>query len=324
MRRILTAVCATGLIYGLSGCGQQYVRNCPIIGADPSSNVYNIQYDLLIPADCPIPLASPGSEKKFAAAMLTDLYPVDMRYARIEIKNSKGNSIGSEVTSFFGSGNAVAEVREEYVAATGTGSFSDYDMATFTAWSSDASKTAKGQTKLTYQQSSLSTSVSGERVPLPGSSHTWDAPTAGGYPGYSYQWYRDGAPVGTGASYTTSAGSSDFNLRVEVTDQTWSTVAAVLAVNVGGVEAALTGPRILKAGERGTWSVSARGGTGTYTYSWYYDDQLVGSGTSYSRTPMSGTHELRVEVLDSAGEQHTRSTTVTVMAAPCPNGQRIC
>jgi hypothetical protein len=320
------AICSAGLVCGLGGCGQQTVRNCPIIGADPSSNVYKIDYELLIPADCPIPLASPGTEVKYAAARLTDLDGVDMQAARIDVTNSKGASVGSQVTPFVGVGTgvALAEVRAEYVAGTGTRSFSDYDMASFRAWHPGTGKTAKGQTRLTYQQTNLSTSVSGERVPLPNSSHTWNAPAAGGYPGYSYQWYQNDVPVGTGSSYTATTGSTDFNLRVEVTDQTWSTVAAVLAVNVGGVEAALAGPKLLNEGERGTWTASARGGTGTYTYSWYYDEQLVGSGTSYSRTPTAGTHEVRVQVRDGAGEQHGRSMYVTSKAATCPNFQRVC
>ncbi|MBW3654875.1 MAG: hypothetical protein KY444_02120 [Gemmatimonadetes bacterium] len=52
-----------GLYSGLVGCTPT-VRNCPIIAKSPSSNIYDLDYKLLIPADCPIPLASPGTENE--------------------------------------------------------------------------------------------------------------------------------------------------------------------------------------------------------------------------------------------------------------------
>jgi subtilisin family serine protease len=49
-------------------------------------------------------------------------------------------------------------------------------------------------------------------------SCTWYAQGSGGAPPYQYQWYRDGSPVGTSASYTANSGGSDFNVSVKVTD----------------------------------------------------------------------------------------------------------
>lgn len=324
-RALSYTLCATGLFFGLAGCQQQYVRNCPIIGADPSSNLYYLDYELMIPADCPIPLANPGTEKKYAAARVRDLNGVDMEWARVEVKNSNGERVASNTIAFLVIGGiGQAEPTEEYTAATGTSSVSDYDMATFTAWSTTTGVSAKGTTKLTYQPTTLSTKLSGEAVPLPNTTHTWNAPTTGGYPGFSYQWYRDGTPVGTGSSYTGTVGAGDFGLRVDVTDQTWSTVSAVLAVNVGGVQAGFTGPVTLQEGTRGTWTASARGGTGTYTYKWYYDDNLVSTASSYIKAPAAGLHELRLEVLDSAGEYDSHTLLFRVTPAPCPNGARVC
>lgn len=284
---------------GLTACDSTVVRNCPVIGKDPSSNIYNLDYKLIIPADCPVPLASPGTEKKYAAAKIYDYGTVDFRYATVKIKNSKGETVADEATVFLG---IIAEVGDEYVAATGAKTFSDYDRGVFRVWSEDASKTAYGETKLTYQESSLTTSVSGTRIPEPNTTHTWYAPTSGGYPAYSYQWYRDGNPVGTGSSYTGNAGTTNFDLRVEVTDQTWSTRAAVLAPKVGGVAVTVDGPTLVYASQNGgTWNAYPQGGTGQYTLEWYLDDIYVGSGTSWSGYTGEGGHSLQVKLTDSAG-----------------------
>ncbi|MCL5021007.1 MAG: S8 family peptidase, partial [Bacteroidetes bacterium] len=55
--------------------------------------------------------------------------------------------------------------------------------------------------------------------------------------------------------------------------------------------ATISGPTELSVGQRGTWTVTAGGGTGNYTYAWYYRSSNTGgqwsgpvsSSTSYSR-----------------------------------------
>jgi hypothetical protein len=221
------------------------------------------------------------------------------------------------------SGAGYAEPRAEYIAATGTRTFSDYDIATFTALNTSTGKTANGKTRLTYQQTNLSTRLTGESVPLPNTTHSWTAPVSGGYPAFTYNWYRDGVHVGNGSSYSATVGTADFDLRVEVTDQTWSTVAAVLAVDVGGVETSITGPAVVYEGDGTNWVASGRGGTGSYTYSWYVNDFLVESGPVFDGYLDAGTHVLRVEAQDTAGEVGTLTKTVRVQAT-CPNGARVC
>lgn len=286
------------LLTALSAC-EPIVRNCPVIGRDPSSNVYDLSYDLLIPADCPVPLASPGTERKYAAGRVIDAGTLDFYYASVKVKNSSGSTVADGITVFF---SGIAQLSEEYVAATGKKTFDDYDVAIFRAISRDATKSARGETKITYQQSSLATRLTGTRIPAANTSQTWSAPTSGGVPAYGYQWYRDGQPIGTGSSYTANVGSTDFDLRVEVTDQTWSTRAAVLDVDVDGVEASISGPGEVYASDGGgTWSASGQGGIGPYTYEWYVSDVLVGSGPSWSGYPGDGTNALQVRMRDSAG-----------------------
>jgi hypothetical protein len=325
MTRLLPAAASGALLVAaLTGCGESYVKNCPMIGANPSSNLYNLDYELVIPSECPIPLASPGTETKYAAAKIWDLGGSDMTQAAVEVKNSAGKRVANETVPFLvTTGAGFAEPRTSYTAATGRRTFSDHDTATFKASNIATGKSANGKTKLYYQQTSLSTRLAGESVPQPNTAHTWTAPVSGGYPAFMYNWYRDGTHVGTGSSYTGIVGTGDFNLRVEVTDQTWSTVAAVLAVNVGGVEAIITGPGVVKEGDSAQWIASARGGTGSYTYDWYLDDYLVASGPVFNSSLDAGSHILRVHAQDTAGEVGTKSSAIRVDVV-CQDGARVC
>jgi hypothetical protein len=306
MSRAIAILFCLAVMTATTACGD-YIRNCPIIGAHPKSNQYDLDYELLIPADCPVPLASPGTEEKYASATIWDYNVEDMWFAQVEVQNSKEKTQGHELTLFVGSpGLKYAEPKARYTAATGTRTFSDYDVGIFRAWNQAQTKWADGRTKLTYQQATLSTSLVGEEIPQPNTSHTWTAPVSGGYPGFSYQWYRDGSPVGTGSSYTASAGGAPFNLRVEVTDQTWSMVAAVLAVEVGGIRTAISGPTNVWASQGGgTWTASAQGGTGPYSYTWYLDGALFGYGPSITTYTGENMHKLDVHATDSAGRFHS-------------------
>lgn len=288
--------------------GSDKIRNCPVIGHNGGADLYSLEFDLIVPADCPVPLAEPGTEKKYAAAKLTDLGEVDFAWVSTKVRNSSGQKVAEHVDPFFG---RFAEPSAEYKAATGTSQFNDYDKVTFFAYSATGDKNATGETKITYQQSSLKTQLNGTSNPAPQSTHTWYAPTSGGYPGYMYQWYRDGNPVGNGSTYTGDVGTTDFDLRVEVTDQTWSTRAAVLMVDVGGVLTTINGPSHVYASQNGgTWTASGNGGTGSYTFNWYLEDQWVGSGNSWSGYPGQGSHTLQVRMTDSSGAFASQSIFV--------------
>lgn len=73
--------------------------------------------------------------------------------------------------------------------------------------------------------------------PPANSTYTWYAAGADGTGPYSYTWYRDGAYVGTGASYTEDIYDTTppFQLQVTVTDAVGATATSTLSVspNVG-------------------------------------------------------------------------------------------
>jgi hypothetical protein len=319
MKRLyITIACASAFSGVLGGCDFEIAKDCERLGYSPSSNSFDLRYDVKLPDKCPVALANPGTETKYAGAQLYDYGLNDFDQGAAIVYSSTGEMVGDERVRFHYIPTPLtdgthwrAAPTAEYTAATGTKQVSDYDIAEFSAWRNGVRR-AWGNIKITYRQSSVSTKLTGERIPTPGSTYTWDAPTTGGSPGYMYQWYRNGAPVGNGSSYTASAGSSAFDLRVEVTDQTWSTVAAVLMVNVGGVEASVSGPSLVYSSSGGgSWSATGRGGTGAYTFEWYLDGVYVGSGPAWGGYPGENSHTLRVDMGDSAGATDSQSFFVT-------------
>lgn len=63
-------------------------------------------------------------------------------------------------------------------------------------------------------------------------THTWTADVAGGTDPYTYEWYRDGQLVSTLGSYTGTAGSSDFDLELDVEDADGEVASDFLHVTV--------------------------------------------------------------------------------------------
>ncbi|MGH7926191.1 MAG: hypothetical protein ACREQV_00145, partial [Candidatus Binatia bacterium] len=219
----LYSVLAVALL-ALASCGPEE-ENCAIVNYSPSSNQYDITYELHLPSPCPVPLSEPAEETKYASASIFDGGSPDLDFALLTVENSDGDEIAESELVLFTDGHATP--RAQYVAATGDSTFSDYDIGRFTGHDFQSNALAWGEVKITYQQSSLSASLSGPEIPQGNTTRTWYAPASGGTTPYTYQWYRNGAPVAGGSSYTSSTGSNDFDLRVEVTDDTWSTRAAV-------------------------------------------------------------------------------------------------
>ena len=69
-----------------------------------------------------------------------------------------------------------------------------------------------------FRPDPLSASISGPSVMSPGQTGTWTATAIGGPAGVpTYRWYKNGSFTGiTSQSYTTTAGSYDFSVRVDV------------------------------------------------------------------------------------------------------------
>jgi hypothetical protein len=77
---------------------------------------------------------------------------------------------------------------------------------------------------ITYQRP-LSVYISGPTNTYIGSYETWTAMGTGGMPPYTYNWYRDGAYVGSGSTYSDYVDYGSFQLQVNVTDAAGGTVS---------------------------------------------------------------------------------------------------
>lgn len=83
--------------------------------------------------------------------------------------------------------------------------------------------------------SDVSVFISGPTFVTNGQQGEWTAEVSGGFPPYSYQWFRSNTDptwwqqAGTGSSYSETVTES-FDLKVEVTDQSQTTVSDVHSV----------------------------------------------------------------------------------------------
>lgn len=86
----------------------------------------------------------------------------------------------------------------------------------------------------------------------------------------------------------------------------------------------IDGPSEIYPGTQCTWTAHASGGGGGYTYNWWYDGNLVGSGSSYTGGVLSGDintdFTLRVVVTDANGKAadaqvHVREDPGALMCA---------
>jgi len=221
----------------------------------------------------------------------------------------------------FTTGSYLATLDASYKAATGWDrvfeangnlSRSADDRAKYHAFRNDNRISPTATLRLNYKPSAIRLSVSGPDVPLPYASGTWSGIASGGTSPYSFRWYRNGQLVGTEDSYSASDLTSEFGLRMEVSDQYNTTMSSHFWVDVGGIRAAMTGPAVVYSSQGGgTWTASGRGGYPPYTFSWYVDNAMgeriaVGSGQSYTGYPGEGSNTLRVIMSDSNGRSHER------------------
>jgi gliding motility-associated-like protein len=135
-----------------------------------------------------------------------------------------------------------------------------------------------------------------------GSDGSATASAAGGTPGYIYQWLPGGT-LGpnisnlTAGTYTIQV--TDANSCVQTTPYTITQPAAALAVAVAGT------PVSCNAGNNGTASANASGGTGPYNYNWMPGNI---SGQNLSNLP-AGTYT--VTATDAEGCLQTNTVTIT-------------
>lgn len=324
------------LIAVVSACGgAPTIRDCALDEVI-SDNGHNLSYSAVMPSDCPVPLGAIG-EQKFIGANIIDSGDDDYSLATTIVRNSAGVEKGSDLVAFIltPSGSKRAQPRADYPAATGySGSIENgvnlpdaaRDRGTFTAILNNLQTGAAGRVTVNYVGTNVMATISGPDVPLSGASATWTGSGSGGSGPYSYAWYRNGSLVSTASSYGVSnVGSSEFGLRLQVTDQTASTRWTDYWVDVDGVRATVGGPTLVYYSEgNATWTATIRGGYSSYAVNWYWDNgsgpSYAGSGTSLtSYPPSAGSWSLYATVTDSQGTA-TTSTSLYFMAIGDGNG----
>lgn len=289
----------------------EQTQNCPVERYG-GSDTYGIQYELTLPARCPVPHGLRG-EKKRAGARVFDTGNRDFTFAEVAVENSDGKLPVQRLFSFIAdeTGRYGAVPRTEYDAATGSQHVLNYnqlyDRGYFSVTNNQTASQPGdpfGEVRITYQPTSA-TLVVGPTVPLGNTSHTWSANVSGGTQPYTYTWYRDGNWVGNGSNYTASTGTQDFHLLVEVADGAMAVRKAVMPVDVDGVRVAITGPTTVWYSQNGgTWTASVEGGYGPYEFDWFLNGLHYGSGEYFSLYPGEGHHDLLVRVRDASGTSH--------------------
>jgi hypothetical protein len=316
MKLVMNLAAASVLVLARGACDSLDTRGCPLI-AQNGSDQYLLDYELLVPSDCPVPLGSRGEWKR-AGAKVFDYGNRDFTYAEARVDNSDRRRVATQIVLFRTVGAAgFAEPATAYPAGTG-GSLGTpldrlYDFGFFYATNnSDGGTTFDpyAHVKITYAASVMTNVIAGTSIPPRNASASWSAEVTGGTPPYSFYWYRDGALVGNSQYYTGATGTENFWLRVAVVDQTMTERVAVMPVDVGGVLARIDGPQegyVYMDGSQissATWTAAVQGGTPPFTYQWYRDGYPTGNGTS-SHTEFfaePGSFTLGVEVRDATGK----------------------
>ena len=190
--------------------------------------------------------------------------------------------------------------------ATGSWSFevqvTDSASTPVTVTSVPVSVTVNGAPTVTVSPTSWTMDV--------GQSKSFTASANGGSGAFtSYQWYVGGVAQSGATSSTFSyspASAGSYSITATVTDSLGSTsvqsVAATVTVAASPtVSIAPTGPLTLDVGQVQAFSATPSGGSGSLSYQWYLDGDVVGSNSaSYSYTAAGSTHSVTCKVTDSA------------------------
>ncbi|PYB68153.1 hypothetical protein DMB44_05380 [Thermoplasma sp. Kam2015] len=170
-----------------------------------------------------------------------------------------------------------------------------------------------------------SVSISSSQNPTDvGNSITFTASASGGTGSYSYQWYLNGNPVSgaTSSTYTTSFSSSGtYNIYVVVHDGIGNSAQSntiTETVNPDPSVSISSSQNPTDVGNSVTFTASASGGTGAFSYTWYLNGAVQSSTTSTFSTSFSspGTYYVNVTIKDSVGDSASYSFTETVYSDP--------
>lgn len=89
---------------------------------------------------------------------------------------------------------------------------------------------------------------------------------------------------------------------------------------------AVDGPGVIMPSQENTWGVTNLGGTPPYSYEWYLDGVLVGTGATFtgSISDPATLHSLLVDVTDGYGYWQQASTMISVNTGQCQPGDPNC
>ena len=163
-----------------------------------------------------------------------------------------------------------------------------------------------------------------------GQSKLFSSIVSGGTAPFSYRWYLNGLAVSgaTDPTWTFSPSSAGtYNIYVYVMDAanaSWGSGSVTVTVN-DALSAGITpsGPLTLNDGQVQVFNLVVLGGTPSFSYQWYLDNNPVSGETgisySYTATILGSPHSVKCVVTDSASTPTSKVTynivVVTVNAA---------
>jgi hypothetical protein len=272
---------------------------------------------------CPINVVQPG-ERVFTGGHLIGIQAFDgtnawpNEVADVRIDNSRAVTVAGARYQFRRESIdwIEADVGLGYPTLSGHGTFAESDLLHLEISKNccNAAQFIAGlELQLTYTpDGSARVGVTGNSVPLSNTPTTWQASSPSAGRPHTYTWYRDGAALGSGDSYTADSGPTDFGLRVDMTDTYGRTASTLFPVDVDGMIVTVAGPDSVFEWDGGRWSVGVRGGYPPYSTRWYRNSTAVGTGTSYQGIA-STNYTLRAEVTDAHGSVYRGSRYVTVL-----------
>lgn len=164
------------------------------------------------------------------------------------------------------------------------------------------------------------------QTPTAGDQIRFTAQTTGGSAPYTYKWDFGDLSTSTGSSANHSYSTDGiFTIRLNVTDGSNRVQTKMITRNVAILGALcaigasckiLLSSNSLTTGQATTFTATAEGGVGPYTFQWDFSDGGTSIGSTvdhaYTRT---GAFTVSLVVKDSAGHSYATSSTVNVKSA---------
>jgi len=141
---------------------------------------------------------------------------------------------------------------------------------------------------------------------------------ANGSSPYVYQWYLNGSAVASSSSYSFSAvGAGVSRVWCNVTDSTALTVESnIVIITVNNMPLVNISPssKTLDVGQYQVFVSSISGGTSPYTYQWYLNGTLQGTGISYTFSASSkSSADIYLNVTDNVGIKVESNTVIVIV-----------